>query len=93
MSVRKLILQKFRKKFKEGNNGFVNSQKIQDVIHKETFKKHETIGRILRTLAEENFLEREEMKMENSKVASVFYKYKPTSHEIQSRVMLERLKV
>jgi predicted transcriptional regulator len=92
-SIKKQILTRFKTKFKEGHCGFVNSQKIQDIIHSKTGKKHETIGRVLRKLAETGVIEKKEMKIENSKVASVYYKYIPSKNEINSRIMLEKLKI
>lgn len=83
-SVNELILRRFRINYLAGKDGFVNSQKIQDIMHDITGHKHEYIGRQLRILAERNLLDRKEMKIDNAKVASVYYRYKPSDKEIIS---------
>ena len=87
ITLRQHLLNRFRSNWKKGNHSFVNSQIIQDVMHPITGKKHETIGRELRLLAEEGLLQKEVMKQKGSKVASVYYKYIPTEHEQVSMFM------
>jgi hypothetical protein len=43
-------------------------------------------------MAEDNVLEKKEMKLDGSRVSSVYYKYIPSTHELQSKFMLEKLK-
>jgi hypothetical protein len=81
------ILKRFRLNWRNGNDGFVNSQTIQDVMHPITGKKHETIGRALRLMAEDGLLQSETMKKEGSRIASVYYKYIPTQNEQMSMFM------
>lgn len=86
-TIRAIILKRFRIHWREGFNGFVNSQQIQDSIHTLTGHKHETIGRELRRMAEDNIIEKEERKNPTSSVSSIFYKYIPTKHELLSEQM------
>lgn len=86
-TLRSQILKRFKINWKNGQDGFVNSQVIQDVLHPITGRKHETIGRALRLLAEEGLLESQTMKKEGSKVASVYYRYIPTNNEQLSMFM------
>lgn len=86
-SLSEQIVKKFRHRWKEGNNVFVNSQTIQDYAHANiphktpgAHYKHETIGRCLRKLAEEGHLETLEGK-------SVSYRYIPTREELLSANM------
>lgn len=76
-----LIMKRFKINWRNGHQGFVNSQAIQDVMHSMTGRKHETVGRALRILAEEGKIEKKLMKPEGHKVESVYYKYIPTEHE------------
>lgn len=91
ITLRQQILSRFRKNWKAGSHGFVNAQVIEDIMHPITGRKHETIGRELRRMAEENLLTKEEMKIGNAKVASVYYKYIPTGHELISKYMQETI--
>lgn len=84
ITLKELILKRFRVNYLKGKSGFVNSQKIQDIMHEITGHKHETIGRSLRTMAEDGLLKREEMKIGNATVASVYYQYVPSDKEIIS---------
>ena len=86
-TIRNLILQRFRSRFKEGHNGFVNGQTISEIMHHKTGHKHGIIDRELRRMAEDGIIEKEMIKLEGSKVASIYYKYKPSSHEVASRYM------
>jgi hypothetical protein len=52
MTIQESILKRFKQNFRDGKQGFVNSQNIQDVIHEITGHKHESIGRTLRIMAE-----------------------------------------
>jgi len=87
MTIREIILKRFRTHWRDGFSGFVNSQQIQDSIHTLTGKKHETIGRELRRMSEDNLITKKEIKNPNSKISSVFYSYIPTRHEILSEKM------
>jgi hypothetical protein len=91
ITLRQQILHRFKKNWREGKNGFVNAQVIEDIMHPITGRKHETIGRELRRMAEEDILIREEMKIGNAKVASVYYKYVPSHHELLSKYMQETI--
>ncbi len=84
ITTRDHILKRFRENWKKGKDGFANAQLIEDVLHPITGRKHETIGRELRRMAEEGLLEAQEMKLDNAKVASIYYKYIPTRNEILS---------
>ncbi len=83
-SVRELILKRFRIKYLQGENGWVNAQTIEDIIHPLTGKKHETIGRQLRLMAEKGELEKQIMTMKIGGKESVWYKYVPQPKEILS---------
>ncbi len=82
-SLQSELLKKFRSRWKSKNYSFVNSQAIQDWEHeniphpkgKAVKYKHDTISRTLRTMAEENLIDRMEE-------GSVFYKYHPTEHDV-----------
>lgn len=87
MTIQESILKRFKQNFRDGKQGFVNSQNIQDVIHDITGHKHETIGRSLRKLAEDGIIERKEIENKNSKVSSVWYRYIPSRNEILSQSM------
>lgn len=77
------ITRRFYQNFKEGKTGFVNAQLVEDVMHDLTGRKHETIGRELRRMAEEEILEKTEIKNPKSKISSVYYKFKPTPYQIE----------
>ncbi len=83
-SIRELILKRFRVNFLQGNNGWVNAQTIEDVFHPITGKKHETIGRQLRIMAENKELDKQIMTLKVGGKESVWYKYIPSDHEILS---------
>lgn len=85
MTLKDQIIKRFRINYLQGKTGFINSQAIQDYAH-ENFKrkdgthfKHETIGRTLRILAEQNILKAEIMEGKN--VDSVAYQYLPSEAE------------
>lgn len=80
-TLRLQLLKRFKLNWRNGHQGFVNSQTIQEVMHPLTGRKHETIGRALRLMAEEGLLQAQTMKGEGSKVSSVYYKYIPNEHE------------
>ena len=86
-TIRQLVLSRFRAKFLEGHNGFVNAQKIEDMMHIKTGHKHETIGRELRRMAEDKLLEVNTEKLVGDKVESRYYKYVPSNSEIKSLQM------
>lgn len=92
-TIRELILARFKTRFKEGFNGFVNAQKIEDIIHAKTGHKHETIGRELRRMAEDKLLEVNEERLEGDRVNSRYYKYIPSKNEVASFIMMQRLKI
>lgn len=77
ITLRQHILRRFHTNYKDGKRGYVNSQQIQDVMHPLTGRKHETIGRELRRMADDGILERKEMKLEGHTISSVYYKYEP----------------
>lgn len=76
-TLRQHLLRRFYKNYKDGKIGFVNAQVIEDIMHPVTGRKHETIGRELRRLAEDGWLEAKEMKIAPYKKSSVYYKYLP----------------
>jgi len=94
MTLKDQIIKRFRINFLQGKTGFVNSQAIQDYAH-ENFRrkdgtqfKHETIGRTLRILAEQNVLKAE--LMEGKNVDSIAYQYIPSEQEILSNKINNR---
>lgn len=89
-SVRELILKRFRVKFLQGENGWVNAQTIEDILHPLTGKKHETIGRQLRLMAENGELDKQIMTLKVGGKESVWYRYVPSDHEILSLKMKTR---
>ena len=91
ITLRTKILQRFKSNWREGKHGFVNAQVIEDIMHPITGKKHETIGRELRRMAELGLLEKQEMKIGNAKVASIYYKYIATQNELLSKYMQETI--
>lgn len=101
-TIRELILARFKTRFKEGNNGFVNGEAIEEVIHIKTGKKHSTVNRVLRDMSSIEdlqgnkltpVLEKQEMKLEGSRIASIYYKYIPSKNEVSSFIMMNRLKI
>jgi hypothetical protein len=86
-TIRDEILKRFRMRFREGYNNYINAQVIEDYIHKITYKKHETIGRELRRMAEEMLLNKNEIKEKPNKIASIYYQYIPLKNEILSMGM------
>jgi 3-methyladenine DNA glycosylase/8-oxoguanine DNA glycosylase len=91
MSLHKQLLKRFRERFREGKNDFVNSQTIQDYAH-EHFRrednsqyKHEYAGRLLRKMAEDKEIEPKIIDGKNTE--SVFYRYIPDDNEIISVMM------
>ena len=91
MSLHEQLLKRFRERFREGKNDFVNSQTIQDYAHEHfrskdgTQFKHETVGRRLRKKAEGKEIERKIIDGKNTE--SVFYRYIPDEKEIISVMM------
>jgi len=106
-SLKNIILQKLREKWKGGSLAFYHHQQIEDKLHEEThYKKdskigkqvpfhytHANINRQLRLLEQDKLIEKfhEEGKNPDSEIA--IYRYIPTPHELSSHLMLERLKV
>ncbi len=76
-TLREHLINRFHKNYLDGKQDFVNAQVIEDIMHPITNRKHETIGRELRRMAEDGLLERKEMKIPPYKVSSVYYKYIP----------------
>ncbi len=88
------ILKKFRTRWKDGNDTYVNAQKIEDWVHanilhpkKKTQYKHETIGRCLRSLCEQGQLTQQY----EGTAQSVAYRYAPNEHETLSLNMKQKL--
>lgn len=86
ITLREQIIHRFKRNYQDGKTGFVNSQSIQDVMHPITGRKHETIARELRRMAVDGILEKDEIKLPTSKVASVYYKYKPSDYDELIRI-------
>ena len=94
-TIRQLILQRLREKWKNGSTAYYYHQDIEDKLHAEThYKKdkktgkdipfhytHGYIGREARKLCEDNLIER------NPDEKNTYYRYKPTSHELSSQYM------
>lgn len=76
-TIRQHILRRFHTNYKAGKTGWVNAQVIEDILHPIINHKHESIGRELRRLADEGWLEAKEMKIPPYTVASIYYKYLP----------------
>jgi len=87
LTLREQLLKKFRSNYLAGKQGFVNSQTIQDVMHDITGKKHDTISRELRRLAENGEIISKIIKNEKTNVSSVWYMYKPSRVEQLSNSM------
>lgn len=84
LTIKTIILSRFRKKYLEGNNGFINGQVIEDKIHNETGKKHATVNRTLRLMAKDGTLEKTIMTLKDKGQPSVWYKYIPSESEKKS---------
>lgn len=81
MSIRQMILNRFRVKYLAGNNDFINGGKIELYIA-ENGHKGGTASRELRLMQEDDLLEKEYRPMVNSKTQSVWYRYKPNDREL-----------
>ena len=83
-TIRQLILKRFREKYLQGSNEFINGQVISDKIHELTHHKHSIVDRELRRLAEEGLLEKTLMTLKIGGTKSIWYKYIPSEQEKKS---------
>lgn len=94
ITLRSQLLDRFRSNWKqEGEVRLINAQVIEDVMHPVTGKKHETIGRELRRMAEDGIITKQEIKNQHTKVSSVYYAYIPTRHELLSEQMKKDVQI
>lgn len=81
MSIRQMILQRFKTRYLAGNNDFINGGAIELYIAQNGHKGG-TANRELRLMQEDGLLEKEYRPMVNSKTQSVWYRYVPSNKEL-----------
>lgn len=81
MTIRQMILQRFKVRYLAGNDDFINGGAIELYIANNGHKGG-TANRELRLMQEDGLLEKEYRPMVNSKNESVWYRYIPSEKEL-----------